>query len=550
MAIPVRLKGWRGRLLEQEIGDSKELPRNTFAAAQNVRVDETGGVTGRRGASIKLVGSSVAIGLPNANCRVAEYKGVSIHALVASDGATIWALESTGWTSIGTFPSSGTRASFAVIKRRLYVANGLDIPRVVEYLGGSWSVRAAGLAAPTVAPVMSGGGAAFSLVHAYTYIDDRGFESNMSEIVAYAGDDGTTHTMTINGPIPSNVVAFNIYSGMRDQPEPFFIKKYTIAGAPPFAVTYDTKNTTRHTNIASPYNNDPPLPGIYSLLAQQSRLFGLRASGYPGLEFFSAANQPEYWPPGFAHDLCVVQDTSDAVNFGVAAGGLIVWKGTAALLFDGDPENTTAPLPLLVGAGLVHADAVASRDGLVIGVTQRGLVGHDGVRPPREMWKSVRRSSDGAVAASKVVAATHDTRASFFYRDPDDAAFVAQLSYDQDTDGWLKDRIRVAATTAAVVDATRDFSADTGTHENVENGAQTIASGEYTTVIALTGANDPRLVAGVAMKFQGITTIFIVLDTAGGLTLDQGAPANGTAVEWIRGTVVRDGALQLYGLGG
>lgn len=545
------LDGWQSGLIEEDAGDSKRLDRRSYARGYNVRIDETGGLRGRLGVTVR------AAGLPNQNYSVAEYKSATIHALIASDGSSIRVLDSSGWIQIGTFPSAGTRASIAFMKGRAYIANGIDRLRVVEH-AGTWSVREAGVEAPSGTPTVTssgGNGGDVPFRHAVTFVDSRGFESNVSPIVVAGAKDGGTFTMSAIPVGGATITRRKIYSSLRNQRRLFLVK--TINDNTTTSTTYDALNLSRDEAIEGPEpyaggdaqeqppDNSPPPLGIFSLYEHKGRLYGARKTGQATFYSFSAKGEAEYWPLAFSQDLSVRRDSSNVTNFGAFSLGLMIFRDTSSLILEGDPESVSAPQALTQGAGLSLPDALVELDGLIVFVSQRGLLAHDGTRPA-EIWRRIYHSSSDLVAAAKIAATFSDTRVHFFLRDPGDNSKIMQVSYDTDRRRFSRDNLQLLAVPAWAVDATRDFSTDNVAHENAENGAQTISSGGGTRVVVLSGANSAKLVRGTVMKFDGVAAVFVVEAVAGQtVTLDAVAPANGTAVEYIRGTVVAGGVLKL-----
>lgn len=542
---PRTLSSWERGLIEQEAGDSRRLPINSLAAARNVRFDETGHITGRAGITAVAVGSGVAAGLPNANYTVEYFQNPSINALVASDGATIKVLESTGWVTRGTFPSAGTRASLAVANQRMYAANAIDIPRVIDFIAAAWNVRATGVAAPAAGPVMSGNnGTTNELTHYYTYIDNRGFESNGSPGTFYSGSDTAMHTATVVNP-GGTIVAANVYSSLRGQRQGFYVGTITF---PAITLSYTTLNSARDVGRPVPGDHNQPRPAIATLAAHEGRLHGMQASGFRSYDFFSKANDPEYWPTGFAFDLTMPRTASDALNFAVDANGLQMWTGASGLALEADPESLR-PRGFMRTAGLKGADAIASNGEIALVLTPRGIISHDS-RTATELWRRVKKSSADAVAAAVVRAAAHDTRISMFFRDADDGSKITMLSFDFERDRFTRDSIGVDTASSSIIDQSRDFAADTGAHEELENGVQTVTAGGATTIVTISGTMNAKVVIGCAIKFLTSATIYIIENIAGNvLTLDQPVPAGTPGVDFIRATQVAGGFLSLYGSG-
>lgn len=543
----VGFSGWPNGVLEEAAGDGTRLDRQSLARAYNIRLDEVGAIRLRGGITARTTG------LPATDYTVEEFKNASIHALVACDGKTVRVLENTGWTSVGTFTTDGGRASMAMLNQRMYIANGVDKIKVLDYIAPNWNLRDAGVIAPTVAPSVSftGTGTAIdSWVFAYSYVDNRGFESNISPITivenVFATSPSFQVTVTAGG---ASISAINLYASLRNQRTTYFYQAVANSAGPH---TVDGNNLSRDESIEGPSKNTPPPAGIYSLIAHKNRLYGAGIGSFPSWYGFTRIGEAEYWPASFQQDLSVLKDPSDVVNFGVCSLGLLIGKETSALLLEGDPESTSAPQPVVQGAGLVHPDGIVSLNGVDFYVSQRGIMAHDGVRPS-ELWRRLPTSSQLAIQADRVTTAYSDTRAQFFFKDPSDATYVRGVEFDVDKRRFLVDKISLGTSTADVSDADLDFAsdADVSLHENVENGAQEIASGggDPSKVITLTtpsGPNSAKLVKGVRIKFVGDATIYNVTDVTGAnITLDDVAPADGTAVEWMRGTVVDDGELKL-----
>lgn len=546
------LNGWHDHLVEQEAGDSKRLSRRSLAAARNTRVDLTGGIYGRTGITVR------APGLWSTSARVWRFTGASREALLACDGQSIRVLEYPGptWTQIGTFTNPGTVSlqSFAALKARGYLANGVDAPKVVDYAGG-WNVRDAGVQPPAVAPTMAvagpSSGPEIYFRHAYSHVDDRGFESNVGPMTVQSARTGQSFTMSGFAAPPANVTHRRIYSTLQNQQELWFVATIPIATA---SYAYDIQNLTRDTRIPAPVtSNTAPPSGIRILYEYRNRLYGAGRPGLPSSYFFSRAGSAEYWPPDFAQDTSLFGDSSDVLAFASTGLGLECWKAASALLLEEDPEFTTGPRPMMQAGGLAARDAVSSLNGLAYILSQRGIIAHDGEEPD-ELWQRIVRTSGLALqaAADRVLGAAYGVRSHFFFRNPEDLTLVRDAWWDQTDRRWHVDDLAIDTASATVSDSTRDFSTDShvAAHENVENGAQTIASGGGTTTPVLSGTNGPKLVPGAAIKFNAVATIFIVEAVTGQqITISGGAaPADGTAVEWIRGTQVKNGVLTLYGV--
>jgi hypothetical protein len=537
------MDGWESGLIEQVVGDSTRIDRHSIAEAYNVRYDETGTFFGRTGITSRITG------LPNIRCSVDEFRSSTKNALICSDGLTIYVLKSTGWTSIGTFANDGGRASLAFMNKRMYVANGINATKVVDYISSAWNVRDVGVAAPASAPTatFTGSGATTdSFMFAYSYVDDRGFESNISPLLqkdsVYVTNPSFTLTLVAGG---SGISFINIYGSIRNQRQVYYIKQ--IANGT--SATVDGQNLSRDENIEGPTDHNQPGSGIYSLYSHKDRMYAAQKvedSYYS----FSKISEPEYWPTAFAQDLGVPRDPSNVVNFAVSSLGLMIWKTTSALILEGDPESVSAPQPILQGAGLSQPDGLISLNGVVFAITQRGLIAHDGVRSV-ELWRRIKQSSGYAVAATRIVTAFSDVRAHFFFKDPVDSNKIYNIQYDIDKKRFSTDKIAVNASPSSVVDVTRNFTTDAtvSAHESVENGAQTIASGGGTTTPVLSGTMSSKAIAGTFIKFVGSATIFYISVVAGNtITIDGVAPANTTAVDYIRGTQVTNGSLTLTGV--
>ncbi len=225
----------------------------------------------------------------------------------------------------------------------------------------------------------------------------------------------------------------------------------------------------------------------------------------------------------------------------------MLYKETSKLLLQFDPESEGSPQVIMQGAGLVHDDGLTTLNGVAMSLTQRGFVAHDGVRP-FELWKRIQATSDAAVRADNVLASFKDVRVFFFFEDTNTSNVITSPAFDLDEKRWLIDEWQLVSGQSTNTDTSLDFNedADVDTFENVENGAQTIATGGGTTVITLSGTNSASLVEGVKIKFVGFATIYKVTDVTGAnITLDGTAPPDTTDVEYIRGLEVFGGILRM-----
>lgn len=537
--------GFPKGLIEKAIGNSRKLNRESFAEGVNIRIDETGGVTGRRGVTNR------ATGLPNNNYSVFEFRNADIHALIGSDGSSIRVLDSGGWTSIGNFTSAGTRASGAVMNQKLYLANGIDRIVVVDYISAAWNVRNVGVDAPTGTHAgVSSGGSGTSLPYRFTitFEDDRGFESNHGPVVTVQGKEGGTTNITSIPTGPSTTAKRHIYSSLRNQRQMFLISTINDNVTTTTSTPLDNSNIARDEAFEAPTEHDIPPNGIFSLYQHKNRMYAAGEVGKGSFyRFTNPVGEPEYWDSQFAQNLTSGNDTSDVRNFEVVSLGLMPLKETQTLVLEGDPVTTSAPQVVSQGAGLVHPDGKVGLNGAAYYVANRGIIAHDGIKT-LELWRGIKTTSDLAVQADASYGSFQDVRAQIHFKDDSLAGVIKTAAYDYDLKRWLVDEIPLETGQITDTDTTRDFSedADVSLHENVENGAQTIATGGTTTAITLSGTNSAKLVAGTVIKFDGLGTIFSVIsNVAGTLTLNSAAPANGTAVDYIRGTVVDSGVLKM-----
>lgn len=437
----------------------------------------------------------------------------------------------------------------------MYLVNGAGNMRVVEWDGVSaFTIQDAGVIAPTTTPsvAQAAGNPAlptFSLGFAISNIDPRGFESNLSPVGSLSGiQDGATITLTTLQAAPAGFTR-KLYGTLRDGTDHFFIKDLDQSTANTSTTTLDGDRRTR---FAAPDGHDVPPAGIFALFHYRGRLYGARKTGQQSSYFFSNVDEPEYWTDGDGQDLSTLGDGSEVMGFDECSAGLLILKRKQVLILRGDPELEDFPTPLIKGRGLIHPDAKFSVDGMTFFQSQSGLLATDGTNI-HEINRRVSDASDEMISLDGASGMVHGDKAGLFYHEPNEATFIKAVHYEMERKIFMFDKYSTAQADAAVADASLDFSqeADVAEHENVENGAQAIATGGGTTSITLSGANSSKLKIGCIIKFVGTATVYTIDNISGAtLTLNANAPAGTPAVEYIRGSKIDSGLLRMSSSGG
>lgn len=548
----ISLAGWPRGLFQSTNVDSSRVDKATLHRAKNVVFDETGGVKMRGGITNRLPP------LPSSNSRAFQYRKGSFLAILESDGINIRVLDGSGFAQIGSFTSGGTRADFQVVNGRGYFVNGSGKMMVVENFSGStWDVREAGVEAPTNAPIATpsgGAGTTFDMRYAVTWVDDRGFESNVSPAVVVTSIfPGATMTVQRNNAAPSGSNSnwkWRVYSSLRNLNELFFVKEVPIAST---STTTDVNNLSRDEAQPAPIDHDVPPQGIVSLRYYRSRMYGAQFSGHETYYSFSELNSAddpgiEYWPPKNTDDLGVIEP-SPTLNFIPVAGGLIIAKKRSILLLERDPEFGASPRPLIEQYGLEHIDGWMVVYGTALMSCEPGLVAHNGFRLD-EVYRRLPDASGDLRLASLAKGLSSEREGRIFYSLPGLTNKVRAIGFEAARSLYMEAEYTVSSSTSLTVDGTLDFSqnSDVADHGNLASSATVLDGGIFGRwAKSVTHSFEPPV-----SPSQDVLNLDWVYSDAGGArtkigsqfrTIDGTMPLVGSSLVAVRGEEVESGKL-------